>query len=81
MVDNDTETLSLLLPDTSLLDLAQGETTTESNFGVVSDGWASNGRSEELERSNTEGECLGLTGDSSTELASWLVEPGLDPLL
>lgn len=81
MINNDTETLGGLSGDTGLLDLGEGETSTEPDLGVVSDRGGSDGGSEELKGSDTQGQGLGLSGDPSPVLSAGLVEPGLDPFL
>lgn len=81
MVNGDTETLGLLLSDTSLLQLRESETSAQSDLGVVSDGGASDGRSERLQRSDTESESLSLSVLPSSVLSARLVEPGLDSAL
>jgi len=81
VVDDDTQTLCLLSGNTGLLDLGQGESSTETDLGVVSDRRGSDGGSEELEGSDTEVQGLGLSGDPSPVLSAGLVEPGLDPFL
>jgi hypothetical protein len=81
VINDDTQTLGFLSGDTGLLDFGQGESSTEPDLGVVSDRRSSDGGSEELERSDTQGQGLGLSGGSSPVLSSGLVEPGLDPFL
>jgi hypothetical protein len=81
VVDDDTQTLGLLPGDTGLLQLGEGETSTEPDLGVVSLGRGSNGRSEQLEGSNSEVQGLLLTSDTPGVLSAGLVEPGLDTLL
>ncbi len=81
VINHDSQTLRLLSRDSSLFDLAQSETTTDSSLGVVSNGRASDGRTEELKRSNTESECFLFTGSPSSVFTSGLVEPGLDSAL
>lgn len=81
MINNDTQTLGGLSGDTGLLDLGEGETSTEPDLGVVSDRGGSDGGSEELKGSDTQGQGLGLSGDPSPVLSAGLVEPGLDPFL
>jgi hypothetical protein len=81
VINDDSQTLGLLSGDTGLLDLGQGESSTETDLGVVSDRGGSDGGSEELEGSDTQGEGLGLSGYPSPVLSAGLVEPGLDPFL
>lgn len=81
VVDGDSKTLSLLLSDTGTLQLSEGESSTLSDLGVVSDGGASDRRSEGLERSDTKGGGLGLSCLSPAGLSSGLVKPGADSSL
>lgn len=81
VVDGNSKTLSLLLSDTGTLQLSEGESSTLSDLGVVSDGGASDRRSEGLERSDTKGGGLGLSCLSPAGLASGLVKPGADSSL
>lgn len=81
MVDDDADAESLLLADTSLLDLGNGETTTDADLGVVTDGRAADGRTEELKRAGSEVESLLLAVHPPPVLAAGLVEPRLDAAL
>jgi len=81
VVDDDTQTLGLLLGDTSLLQLGKSETSAEPDLGVVSLSGSSDSGSEKLERSDSESEGLLLTSDTPGVLSAGLVEPGLDTLL
>lgn len=81
VVDDDTQTLGLLPGDTGLLQLGEGETSTEPDLSVVSLGRSSDGRSEQLKGSNSEVQGLLLTSDTPGVLSAGLVEPGLDTLL
>ena len=81
VVDDDTQTLGLLPGDAGLLQLGEGETSTEPDLGVVSLGGGTNGRSEQLKGSNSEVQGLLLTSDTPGVLSAGLVEPGLDTLL
>lgn len=76
MIDNDSDTTSIFPSDSGLLELSQRETSSLPNFPVVSDGLSTNGGAEMLKWSNAEGSSLGLAGLTTTELSSWLVEPG-----
>jgi len=77
VIDGDSESLSLLLSNTSSLELPESETSSLSDLGVVPDGGASDGGSESLEGSSSEGGGLGGSSLSSSRLSSRLVEPGL----
>ena len=77
MVNRDSESLGLLLSDSGGLELSEGESSTLSDLGVVSDGRASDRGSEGLEGSGSEGGGLGGSGLSSPGLSSGLVKPGL----
>lgn len=79
MVDDDADTTRLLLANTSLLDLSQGEATTLTDFPVVADGLRTDSGAEEGEGANAELGSLGLAGSAAAELAAGLVEPGADP--
>jgi hypothetical protein len=81
VVNDDTQALGLLPRDTGLLQLGESETSTEPNLGVVSLGGGTDGRSEQLEGSDSEGQGLLLTSDTPGVLSAGLVEPGLDTLL
>ena len=81
MVHNDTNTTGLLLANTSLLELSEGETTALADFPVVSDGLATDGGAEELKGTDAKLGSLGLTGVAAAELAAGLVEPGADTAL
>lgn len=81
MIHDDTNTPSLLLSNTSLLELGEGESTALADFPVVSDGLSTDGGAEERERANTESGGLGFAGLATAELASGLVKPGANPEL
>lgn len=78
MVNDDTESLGLLAPNASLLQLAMCEATAFTDFGVVSHGLCADGGAEELEWLDAQCGRLGDTGSSAAELAPWLVKPCLD---
>ena len=81
MVNDDSETKSLLSADTSLLELCQGETTTLTNLRVVTNGLTTNGRTEELQRTSTEESYFCLARSAAALLATGLIEPGSNPTL
>ena len=76
VVNNDTNTTSLLLANTSLLQLGEGEATALTDFPVVSDSLGTDGGAEESKGTDTKLSSLGLAGCATTELAAGLVEPG-----
>ena len=81
MVDDNADTTRLLLADTSLLELSQGEATALADFPVVADGLCADGGAEEGEGANAELGGLRLTGLATAKLAAGLVEPGADTAL
>ena len=81
MVDDNADTTRLLLADTSLLELIQGEATALTELAVVADGLAADGGAEELKGADAKGCGLGLAGGAAAELAAGLVEPGADAAL
>lgn len=81
VVDDDADAEGLLLADTSLLDLRDGESTTGTDLGVVPDGGAADSRAEELKRAGSEVEGLLLAVHPPPVLAAGLVEPRLDAAL
>ena len=81
VVDDDADTTRLLLADTSLLELSQGEATALTDLPVVADGLRANGGAEEGEGADTELGSLLLAGLAAAKLAAGLVEPGADTAL
>ena len=81
MVDGDAHASCLLLPQTSSLDLLEGETPALTQLGVVLEGRASHGGAQRLERAQTESGGLGSAGITSALLGTGLVKPDLDPTL
>ena len=81
MVDDNADTTRLLLADTSLLELSQGEATALTDLPVVTDGLRANGGAEEGEGADTELGGLRLAGLTAAELAAGLVEPSADTAL
>ena len=81
MVDDNADTTRLLLADTSLLELSQGEATALTDLPVVTDGLRTDSGAEEGEGANAELGGLRLTGLATTKLAAGLVEPGADTAL
>lgn len=81
MVDNNADTTRLLLANTSLLELSQGEATALADLPVVAHGLRANGRTEEGEGADAELGSLSLAGLAATKLAAGLVEPGADTAL
>lgn len=81
VVDDDTDTTSLLLSDSGLLELSESESTSLPQLAVVSHGLSTNGWAERCDGADTESSRLGLAGCATTELASWLIEPGANSAL
>lgn len=81
VVDDDADTTRLLLADTSLLELGEGEATALTDFPVVADGLRTDGGAEESEGTNAELSSLLLARVAAAELAARLVEPGADTAL
>ena len=81
MVDDDADTTRLLLSNTSLLELAQGEATALTDFPVVAHSLGADGGAEEGQRADAELRGFRLAGLAAAELAPGLVEPGADSAL
>ena len=81
MVNNNSNTTSLLPSDTSLLELGESESTTLTDLAVVADGLATDGGTKEREGADTESGGLGLAGIASAQFTPWLVEPSANTAL
>ncbi len=81
MVDHYADTTSLLLSNTRLLELSEGEATALAKFSVVANSLASYGRSQESEWADTECGGLGLAGIATAKLAAGLVKPSANSAL
>lgn len=81
VVNNDTNSASLLPSNSSLLELSEGEAATFPEFTVVADGLSTDSWAERLSRANSKGSGFGLAGSAAAKFASWLVEPGTDSAL
>ena len=81
VVDDNADTTRLLLADTSLLELSQGEATALTDLPVVADGLRADSGAEEGEGADTELGSLLLAGLAAAKLAAGLVEPGADTAL
>lgn len=81
VVNNDTDTTRLLLADTGLLQLSEGETPALTDLAVVTDGLGMDGGAEVGEGADAKGCSLGLAGLTTADLATGLVEPGADACL
>jgi hypothetical protein len=77
VVNGDTKGEGLLATDTGSLELLLGESTTGTELHVVALSGASNGGAEELSRTESGLDCLGLTVKAARVLLAGLVEPGL----
>lgn len=78
VVNNNANTSGLLLADTSILQLGEGETTAFTDFPVVSDSLGTDSGAEEGKGTDAKGSSLGLAGCATTKLAAGLVKPGAD---
>ena len=76
VVNNDSNTTSLLPSNTGLLELCEGKSTTLTNFAVVPDSLSTNSRAEKGERADAECGSFCFARGASAKLAPWLVEPG-----
>jgi hypothetical protein len=81
VVHGDAETLSLLPPDTGLLQLCESESTSFPKLAVISDSLSSDCRTKLGERAYTEAGCFGLASSAAPELASRLIKPGFHAAL
>lgn len=78
VVNNNADTTGLLLADASLLELSKSEASSLAKLPVVADGLGTDSGTEEGKRANAKCGRLGFAGLATAELASGLVEPGLD---
>lgn len=76
VVHNDADTTGLLPTNTSFLQLGQSKSTALANFTVVSDSLSADCGTKKGERSDAKSCGFRFAGSASTELATWLVEPG-----
>lgn len=81
MVNNNTNTASLLPPYTSLLELCVRKSTAFADFAVVSHGLCTDSGAKEGEGAHAEGGSFCFPGGASTEFASRLVKPSADMAL
>ena len=81
VVNNDTNTTSLLLANTSLLQLGEGEATALTELAVVAHGLAADSRAEDIKGANAKGSGLLFARNAAALLAPRLVKPGLDAAL
>ena len=81
MINNDSNTTSLLPANTGLFQFSESKATTLPEFSVIADCLGTNSGSEQGQRANTEGSSLGRAGLSSANLGAWLIEPSADPAL
>lgn len=78
VIHNDTNTLRLLPPNTSLLELSQSETTSLADLPVVLDSLATHSGTKKGEGANAECGDFSFPCLTTAELATGLVEPGAD---
>ena len=81
MINNDADAPCPLAPNASSLEFREGEATALTDFTVVTDSLATDGRAQELERADTERGGLCLASSPAAQLASRLVDPGADAAL
>ena len=81
VVDNDTNTTSLLPANACLLQFSKSESASLPDFSVIADRLSTNSGSEQGERADTKGSGLDLAGLSSANFGAWLIEPCADPAL
>jgi len=81
VVDNNADGLGLLLANTCLLQLCEGESAALTELAVVANSLGTDGGAKKREGADTKGGSLGLAGIAATELATGLVEPGFDSAL
>lgn len=81
VVNNNTNTESLLPANSSLLQFGQCEATSLTEFTVVANGLSTNSGAEECEWTNAECGSLGLASVTSAKFPSWLIEPSANATL
>ncbi len=81
VINNNTNTESLLPSNTCLFQFTQCETTSFTDFTVVANGLSTNGGAEEGKGTNTEGGSFSFTSVAAAEFSSWLIKPCADAAL